>query len=153
MNGRFFRRKIPKVNALIKNKLIIFLKSLFYRINRHISPKWVEHANKDDIAFFHVRKEFALFKFADIHHALVITKAFFSFRGGEGKVFNRCLHSLSVFLAEILHSCKMHESTTHVNGFVFDSIFSVGKYFVRMLHAHRVCKPKPVFIRKKENTL
>ena len=45
---------------------------------------------------------------------------------------------------------QKHESTTHVNGFVFDSIFSVGKYFVRMFHAHRVCKPKPVFIRKKE---
>ena len=38
------------------------------------------------------------------------------------------------FSAEILHSCKMHESTTHVNGFVFDSIFSVGKYFVRKFH-------------------
>ena len=74
----------------------------------------------------------------------------------EGILY-RCLHSLSVFLAEILHSCKMHESTTHVNGFVFDSIFSYGKYFVspdvffrkhfirsrcelivvRMFHAHR----------------
>ena len=51
----------------------------------------------------------------------------------EGILY-RCLHSLSVFPAEILHSCKMHESTTHVNGFVFDSIFSVGKYFVRTFH-------------------
>ena len=29
---------------------------------------------------------------------------------------------------------QKHESTTHVNGFVFDSIFSVGKYFVRTFH-------------------
>ena len=111
------------MNALIKNKLIIFLKSLFYRINRHISPKWVEHANKDDIAFFHVRKEFALFKFADIHHALVITKAFFSFRGGEGKVFNRCLHSLSVFLAEILHSRVSHVHLSLVHRLSFSAFF------------------------------
>ena len=122
MNGRFFRRKIPKVNALIKNKLIIFLKSLFYRINRHISPKWVEHANKDDIAFFHVRKEFALFKFADIHYALVITKAFFSFRGVR-ESFNRCLHSLSVFLAEILHSRVSHVHLSLVHRLSFSAFF------------------------------
>ena len=75
--------------------------------------------------------------------------AFFSFRGVRGT-----FQQMFTFVIGI--SCgntpfvQKHESTTHVNGFVFDSIFSAGKYFVRMFHAHRVCKPKPVFIRKKE---
>ena len=57
----------------------------------------------------------------------------------EGILY-RCLHSLSVFPAEILHSCKMHESTTHVNGYSF-----------RL--SYESLQRKPVFIRKKENTL
>ena len=43
---------------------------------------------------------------------------FFLF-GVKGTFLYRCLHSLSVFPAEILHSCKTHESTTHVNGYSF----------------------------------
>ena len=68
----------------------------------------------------------------------------------EGILY-RCLHSLSVFLAEILHSCKMHESTTHVNGFVFDflakvlrSVFCSKTLRSCTTYIHRVCKPKPI---------
>ena len=49
-------------------------------------------------------------------------------------------HSQQMFTFAIGISCgntpfvQKHESTTHVNGFVFDSIFSVGKYFVRTFH-------------------
>ena len=58
------------------------------------------------------------------------------------------------FSAEILHSCKMHESTTHVNGFCFRlDIFRWKIFRSYVSRTHRVCKPKPVFIRKKENTL
>ena len=57
--------------------------------------------------------------------------AFFSLGSYRG-------YSLQMFTFVIGISCgntpfvQKHESTTHVNGFVFDSIFSVGKYFVRM---------------------
>ena len=57
--------------------------------------------------------------------------AFFSFRGIRGT-----FQQMFTFVIGI--SCgntpfvQKHESTTHVNGFVFDSIFSVGKYFGRM---------------------
>ena len=52
-----------------------------------------------------------------------------------------CLHSLDVFLRKhfVRLRCKLTHSSCY--RFVFDSIFSVGKYFVRMFHAHRICKP------------
>ena len=61
------------------------------------------------------------------------SEAFFSFRGIRG-----AFQQMFTFVIGI--SCgntpfvQKHESTTHVNGFVFDSIFSVGKYFVRTFH-------------------
>ena len=57
--------------------------------------------------------------------------AFFSLGSYRG-------YSLQMFTFVIGISCgntpfvQKHESTTHVNGFVFDSIFSAGKYFVSL---------------------
>ena len=44
---------------------------------------------------------------------------------------------------------QKHESTTHVNGFVFDSIFSVGKYFVRTFHVLTVSASQNQFLSQK----
>ena len=52
-------------------------------------------------------------------------------------VRNIITHSLDVFLRKhfVRLLCKL--TTVHA----IDSIFSVGKYFVRMFHAYRICKP------------
>ena len=60
-------------------------------------------------------------------------------------------HSLDVFLRKhfVRLRCKLSHSSCY--RFVFDSIFSAGKYFVRMFHAHRICKPNRSC--KQESTL
>ena len=63
-------------------------------------------------------------------------------------------HSLDVFLRKhfVRLRCKLTHSSCY--RFVFDSIFSVGKYFVRMFHAHRICKPnrRTKYFRRKYRT-
>ena len=70
------------------------------------------------------------------------------------------MYSLSVFSNENTPFMRFtHSSIVRTLAIVFDSIFSVGKHFVRMFHAHRICKPNrrtkyltPVKYRKDVNT-
>ena len=62
----------------------------------------------------------------------------------------RTPHSLDVFLRK--HFVRLHCKLTHSScyRFVFDSIFPAEIFHSCTTYIHRVCKPKPVLIAKKE---
>ena len=116
--GKYFVRMFHAHRICKPNRRTKYLTPVKYRTD-------VKHIKKE-------AKNFRLKSFISPN----VPACFFSFEVIETFLY-RCLHSLSVFPTEILHSCKMHESTTHVNGFVFDFLM-------------KVCKSKPVLIAKKK---